>query len=69
MPLEDEGVNRMVMHVLHIPEGKIANDQRQLIQVSVWPADKPTLVEKLAMQAFLASVKKLRLASKPYESH
>lgn len=64
--LEEE--NRMVMHVLHIPAGKISSDQRQLVQVSVWPADKPTLVEKLAMQAFLASVKKLRSASKPYES-
>jgi hypothetical protein len=64
---EIEGENRMVMHVLHIPAGKIHSDQRQLVQVSVWPADKPTLVEKLAMQAFLASVKKLRLASKPYQ--
>jgi len=56
----------MVIHVLHYPAGKISNDQRQLVQVSVWPADKPTLVEKLAMQSFLASVKKLREAAKPY---
>lgn len=66
--MSSEGENRMVMHVLHMPEGAINGDSRQLVQVSVWPADKPTLVEKLAMQAFLASVKKLRSASQPYVS-
>lgn len=59
----------MVMHVLHMPAGKISDDQRQLVQVSVWPADKPTLVEKLAMQHFLAAIKQLREAAKPYSSN
>lgn len=56
----------MVVHVQFYPEGKIHRDQRSLVHVNVWPADKPTLVEKLAMQKFLASVKELRKVAQKY---
>jgi hypothetical protein len=66
MPLENEGENRLVVHIAHYPEGKIHPDQRQLVNVQVWPADKPTLAEKLAYQRFLESLKVLRSASRAY---
>lgn len=63
---EIEGENRMVVHIQHYPEGRIARDSRQLVHVNVWPADKPTLAEKLAMQSFLESLKRLKSVARNY---
>jgi len=66
MPTEIEGEDRMVVHVAFYPEGKVHKNQRALVHINVWPAAKPTLVERLAWQRFLASVKELRKVAEKY---
>jgi len=60
MPVDEEGVNRLVVYIQHFPEGRIARDSRQQVVVNVWPADKPTLAEKLVTQKFIHVLKELR---------
>jgi hypothetical protein len=54
----------MKMHVVHYLSD-VESNRRQLVLVYVWPADKPTLAEKLAMQTFLAAIKRIQKFAKP----
>lgn len=50
----------MLVHVTFYPGDPGPLDRPPMVSVDVWPADKPTVRERIAFRRYLAAVKRLR---------